>query len=174
MKTKISVLLFMLFFTCPLFSKNIAVMPFNNITKDESKNWIGAGFAETLTTKLVKAKEITVLEREQMSKILEEIKFQKSGLVDEKTAVETGKMYGVEVMVFGSYQVSSDTLRVSARFVDVATKKIIDTAEATGNISDIFKLQDEIAFSLLDSLKIVLAEKEEEEIKVNPTEDLTA
>ena len=57
-----------------MFSKNIAVMPFNNINKDESKNWIGAGFAETLTTKLVKAKEITVLEREHMSKILEEIK----------------------------------------------------------------------------------------------------
>jgi len=53
MKTKFLVLLFMLFFAYPLFPQNIAVMPFNNITKDESKNWIGAGFAETLTTKLV-------------------------------------------------------------------------------------------------------------------------
>ncbi len=158
----------------PVFAKNIAVMPFENITKDAEKNWIGAGFAETLTTKLCKVKEVNLLEREQLSKILDEIKFQKSGLVDESTAVQTGKMYGVEVMVFGSYQVVGDTLRVSARFVNVETRKVIDTAETTGNIADIFKLQDNIAFSLMDSLKIVLAEKEKQEVKVNPTENLTA
>ncbi|MBN1383606.1 MAG: tetratricopeptide repeat protein [Elusimicrobia bacterium] len=171
---KIILAVLILFFTCPVFCKNIAVIPFQNITGDKEKNWVGAGFSETLTTKIVKVKEITVLEREQLSKILEEIKFQYSGAVDEETAVEKGKMYGADVLVFGSFQIVDDTLRVTARFVDVETRKVIDTAEANGKISDIFKLQDEIAFSLMDSLKIVLAEKEKEEIKVNPTEDLTA
>jgi len=174
LKTKFLVIIFILFFTCPVFSKNIAVIPFQNITGDKEKNWIGAGFSETLTTKLVKVSEITVLEREQLSKILEEIKFQYTGAVDEKTAVEKGKMYGADVMIFGSFQVAGEKLRITARFVDVKTRKVIDTAEANGNISDIFKLQDEIAFSLMDSLKIVLAEKEKEEIKINPTENLTA
>lgn len=167
-------LIFILLFNCPAFSKNIAVIPFQNITGDKEKNWIGAGFSETLTTKLVKVSEITVLERENLSKILEEIKFQYTGAVDEKTAVEKGKLYGADVIVFGSFQVIGDKLKVTARFVDVETRKIIDTAEANGNISDIFKLQDEIAFSLLDSLKIVLGEKEKEEVKINPTENLTA
>jgi len=174
----------------PVFAKNMAVMPFENLAKGgmgfvetnegcnlvngSDNNWIGAGFAETLTTKLCKVKEVNLLEREQLSKILDEIKFQKSGLVDESTAVKTGKMHGVDVMVFGSYQVMGDSLRVSARFVDVETRKVIETAEATGKVDDIFKLQDNIAFSLMDSLKIVLAEKEKKEVKVNPTEDLTA
>jgi len=171
---KIFLTIVVLFSTCSAFSKNIAVMPFKNMTNDKEKNWIGAGFSETLTTKLVKVSEITVLERENLSKILEEIKFQKSGMVDEKTAVETGKMYGVDVMVFGSFQSVGDSLRISARFVDIKTRKVIDTAEATGKISDIFKLQDEVAFNLIDSLKIVLGEKEKEEIKINPTENLTA
>ena len=131
----------------PVFSKNIAVMPFENITKDTEKNWIGAGFAETLTTKLCKVKEINLLEREQLSKILDEIKFQKSDLVDENTAVQTGKMHGVDVMVFGSYQIMGDILRVNARFVNVETRKVIDSVETTGNMPDIFKLQDDIAFS---------------------------
>ncbi|MFA5779244.1 MAG: CsgG/HfaB family protein [Elusimicrobiota bacterium] len=173
-KTKFLSLIFILLFTCPAFSKNIAVIPFQNITGDKEKNWIGAGFSETLTTKLVKVSEITVLERENLSKILEEIKFQYTGAVDEKTAVEKGKLFGADVIVFGSFQVSGDKLKVTARFVDVQTRKIIDTAEANGNISDIFKLQDEIAFNLLDSLKIVLGEKEKEEIKINPTDNLTA
>ncbi|MFH1540653.1 MAG: tetratricopeptide repeat protein [Elusimicrobiota bacterium] len=167
-------LIFLLLFTCPVFSKNIAVIPFQNITGDKEKNWIGAGFSETLTTKLVKVSEITVLERENLSKILEEINFQYTGAVDENTAVKMGKMYGADVMIFGSFQVMGDKLRITARFVDVQTIKVIDTAEANGNISDIFKLQDEIAFNLLNSLKIVLGEKEKEEIKINPTENLTA
>lgn len=171
---KIFLTILILFFTCPVFSKNIAVLPFQNITGDKEKNWIGAGFSETLTTKIVKVKAITVIEREQLSKILDEIKFQYSGAVDEKTAVEKGKLYGADVMIFGSFQVVGEKLRVTARFVDVETRKVIDTAEANGNISDIFKLQDEIAFNLMDSLKIVLAEKEKEEIKINPTENLTA
>ncbi|MDD5687721.1 MAG: tetratricopeptide repeat protein [Elusimicrobia bacterium] len=171
---KIFLTIIFLFLTCPVFSKNIAVIPFQNISGDKEKNWIGAGFSETLTTKLVKVKEITVLEREQLSKILEEIKFQYSGAVDEKTAVKMGKMYGADVLVFGSFQVMGEKLRITARFVDVQTRKVIDTAEANGNISDIFKLQDEIAFSLMDSLKIVLGEKEKEEVKVNPTDNLTA
>jgi len=174
-QTKLLVAAFIsLLMAYPVFAKNIAVMPFENITKDADKNWIGAGFAETLTTKLCKVKEVNLLEREQLSKILDEIKFQKSGLVDESTAVQTGKMYGVDVMVFGSYQVMGDTLRVSARFVDVETRKVIDTAETTGDMADIFKLQDNIAFSLMDSLKVVLGEKEKQEVTVNPTEDLTA
>ncbi|PIV53864.1 MAG: hypothetical protein COY53_00755 [Elusimicrobia bacterium CG_4_10_14_0_8_um_filter_37_32] len=173
-KTKLSVLIFILLFTCPAFSKNIAVIPFQNISGDKEKNWIGAGFAETLTTKIGKVKEVNVLERENLSKILGEIKFQYSGAIDEKTAVESGKLYGADVLVFGSFQVMEDKLKVTARFVNVQTRKIIDTAETDGNISDIFKLQDEIAFSLLDSLKIVLGEKDREEIKVNPTENLTA
>jgi tetratricopeptide (TPR) repeat protein len=166
-------IIILLFLSCPAFSKNIAVMPFDNITKDKDKNWIGAGFAETLTTKLCKVKEISMLEREQLSKILDEIKFQLSGMVDENTAVKIGKMYGVDVMVLGSYQVMENTLRVSARFVDVETRKVIDTSEATGNLNDIFKLQDEIAFSLMNSLEIALAEKEKQEIKINPTNSLT-
>jgi|SRR3989339_346324 len=171
---KIIFIIIILLFAYPLFSKNIAVIPFQNINSDKEKNWIGAGFSETLTTKLVKIKEINLLERENLSKILEEIKFQYTDAVDEKTVVEKGKIYGVDVMVFGSYQVMGDTLRVNARFVDIKTRKIIDTAEVAGKVSDIFKLQDEIAFNLIDSLKIVLNEKEKEDVTVNPTENLTA
>ncbi|MFH2071046.1 MAG: CsgG/HfaB family protein, partial [Elusimicrobiota bacterium] len=131
---KIFLVIIVLFFTCPALSpkgsiqtKNIAVIPFQNITGDKEKNWIGAGFGETLTVKLVKAPGIRVIERENLSKILEEIKFQYTGAVDEKTAVEMGKMYGADVLVFGSFQVMGEKLRVSARFVDVETQEVIDT-----------------------------------------------
>ncbi len=166
--------MFLLFLSLPVCAKNIAVLPFQNLTQDAGKNWIGAGFSETLTTKLSNVKSINMIERQQLMKILDELKFQMAGYVDEKTAVEVGKMHGVDVMVLGSYQLMENTLRVSARFVDVETGKILKTTEATGNLKDVFLLQDEIAFNLMDSLSIVLAESEKQKVKENPTENLTA
>lgn len=155
-------------------AENIAVLPFDNISKNSEMNWMGIGFSETLMTKLANSKAITVLERNQLSKILEEIKFEQSGMVDENSAVKAGKMFGVNVMVLGSYQVVGDNLRVDARFVNVETRKVLNTAEATGKISDIFKLQDQIAFGLINDLKIPMAEYEKEQLQANPTESLVA
>jgi superkiller protein 3 len=169
-----TVIVFVFLFSCPVFSKTVAVMPFDNTIKDEETNWIGAGFADTLAAKLYKTKKLSLTQREQLSKILDGIKFQFSGVVDEKTAVETGKRYGVDVMVFGSYEAEGNTLRVNARFVDVGTGKVIDTAKAKGTMFEIFDLQDKIAFGLLDSLKIVLDEKEKQELEKYPPEGLTA
>ncbi len=50
-------------------------------------------------------------------------------------------------------------LKVDARFVDVGAGEVINTKEITGAMSDIFKLQDDIALNLMDSVKIVLGEK---------------
>lgn len=165
---------FVFLFSLPVFSKNIAVMPFNNTSNNKEDNWIGAGFAETLAVKLAKVKELNLLDREQLLKMLDETKYHLSGVVEEKTAVKTARIYGVNVIVLGSYQAMENTLQTNAMFIDVETRKVIETAEATGNISDVFQLQDKIAFGLIDTLKIVPAEDERQEIKVNPTENLTA
>ena len=128
-KTKFFISALILLFACPLFSKNIAVMPFNNITEDKNNNWIGAAFSETLASKISAIKEATVLEKEQIYKLLDEIKFQKSGRVDEKKALESVKSYGAGTIVFGSYHVKDGILRVSAKFVDAGTGNIIGTSE---------------------------------------------
>lgn len=64
-KTKVFTAAFLLIFSFPAFSKNIAVLPFQNLTQDADKNWIGAGFSETLTTKLWNVKSISMVERQQ-------------------------------------------------------------------------------------------------------------
>ena len=119
MKTKFFTCVFLVFFSLPAFSRNIAVVPFQNLTQDETKNWVGAGFSETLTTKLSEVPDFTLYERSQLNEIVKELKLQISGFVDEKTAVNIGKMHGVEILVLGSYQLMENMLRVSARFVNV-------------------------------------------------------
>jgi curli biogenesis system outer membrane secretion channel CsgG len=62
---------------------------------------LGTGAADVLTTFLVECQQFRVMERQQIAKVLEEQKFQQSGAVDQGSAVQAGKILGVEYVVYG-------------------------------------------------------------------------
>ena len=66
------------------------------------KGRIGTAASDVLTTYLVESNQFQVIERQQMAKLLEEQKFQQSGAVDVKSAVQVGKLLGVEYMAYGA------------------------------------------------------------------------
>ncbi len=154
--------------------KVIAVMKFENLSKNPKFDWLCEGIASTLVSKLGNVKKVRLVERSQVVKSLQEINFNMSGVVDEKTAVSAGKILGAEIMVIGEFQKSADQMRITARFVDVATGNIVNTAEATGRYNDIFSLQDEIVFNLLKTLGIEIKIAEQKKIQKKPTVSLTA
>ncbi|MGI6477936.1 MAG: CsgG/HfaB family protein [Salinivirgaceae bacterium] len=59
---------------------------------------------DELTSKLFESKSFDVLDRQNLNKILKEQELGQSGLVDEETAAELGKIIGSAVMVFGRIQ----------------------------------------------------------------------
>jgi curli biogenesis system outer membrane secretion channel CsgG len=64
---------------------------------------ISGSLQDLMTTELMSAADgkIRLIERENIEKIVGEQKFTNSGLVDEKTAVEMGKILGVRYMITG-------------------------------------------------------------------------
>jgi len=60
--------------------------------------------ADKLTSKLFESNNFEVLDRQNLNKILQEQKLGQSGVVDETTAAELGKVIGSAVMVFGRIQ----------------------------------------------------------------------
>lgn len=83
--------------------KKIAVLRFKNDS---------IGFASKLETQLSKktvlgSQYFTVMNREEIDKIIDEQKLQYSGLVDEKTAVKVGKLIGVQGIISGTVADSS-------------------------------------------------------------------
>lgn len=86
--------------------KRIAVFDFEDKTESHYRWWtgqpVGSGMADMLTTALVKSGKFTVLERSAMDQLLAEQNLGASGIVTPETAVEAGKMLGVEVAVFGA------------------------------------------------------------------------
>ena len=68
----------------------IAVSPFSNLSDSESDNFIGFLIAEYLNSAMSSFPGITVIERERLYDIINEQKFQLSGLTDDESVVEVG------------------------------------------------------------------------------------
>jgi tetratricopeptide (TPR) repeat protein len=123
----------------------VAISEFTMQGGTADQSWIATSSAEALTNKIAGQKSIRIVERQYLSKIIDELKLQASGLVDENTAVEVGNLVGVKYFIYGSVSIANDALVLRTRTVDVKTTQVISSAEATGALSDIFKIQNELA-----------------------------
>lgn len=75
--------------------------------------------SELLRTSLSNSKNLVVLERANMDKILKEQAFQKTGCTEVECAIEIGKLLNVEKMIVGSVGKLSNRFYVSIRVIDV-------------------------------------------------------
>lgn len=125
----------------------IAVLPFRNITGDVSYDWVSQGFSESLTTAFSQMGKFVVVERNQINQVFNEQAFQKSGMVNDKSIVEIGKVLGVDKLVIGSYQVFQGNININSRVIDVSTAQVDSGHSITnkrGKLENIFDLQEEI------------------------------
>ncbi len=126
----------------------IAVMPFKNVNQAGDIAWLEVGVAETMVSDLRRAGK-DVVERDQLDRALTEIALQREVGSDASTAARLGKMVGAKTVVVGGFQRANDRLRITARFVDVETGEVRDTAKVTGALTEIFALQDAIVQRLI-------------------------
>ncbi|MBI5211300.1 MAG: hypothetical protein HY927_15105 [Elusimicrobia bacterium] len=152
----------------------VAVMPFENLTKDAALDWLTMGIPETITNDLMNIAELALVERLQLRRVLDEQKLQAGGAIDPSTAVRVGKLIGAGILVIGGFQKHDETIRLTSRFVDVETGGVLQTAMATGKLSDIFDLQDQVVKSLAKDLDISLKKAELAKLAERPTESLEA
>ncbi|MBI2428915.1 MAG: hypothetical protein HYV29_08995 [Ignavibacteriales bacterium] len=101
---RISVILLTLLFVLSAnaqLKKRVAVSRFED-RSGTGYNHLGEGVADMLVTALVKSNKFSVIERQELEKVLEEQKLGESGLVTAETAPKLGKLLGVELLVVGS------------------------------------------------------------------------
>ncbi|MEP0815201.1 MAG: hypothetical protein HRF49_11140 [bacterium] len=123
----------------------VGVMQFENIAGATAFDWVGRGIQESLSSKLAALPQITVVERGQMNKLLEEQRFQMSGFTDTSTVAEAGKIMNIQKAVVGSYQVQQSKILISARVVDVESAQAENSTEVNGNVDDIFSQYNTLA-----------------------------
>ena len=154
--------------------RRIAVMDFENASREKSLDWLGGGIAETLTTELSRIPDFSLVERSRLNDALKELKFERTQFVDPAGAQKMGKLLGAQSIVVGSYQRFEDNLRILARLVDVETGLVKAPTRVDGPYKQLFALQIDTAKNLVHEIKGSLAAADAERLEAVPKRDLDA
>jgi len=107
----------------------VAVLDFQLQGEGYETDDMGMIVAEWFITALVREGRFDVVERALLNKIINEQKMSLSGIVDENSATQLGRILGVKIIISGSVMKLHDILEINARIIDVETASII-TAES--------------------------------------------
>lgn len=150
----------------------LTIMNFTN--RGTEWNWLCKGLADALITDLSNCRELQVIERERMQKLFEEMTLSTTGLINEATALQFGRVAKVDKALFGSFLREGDNLSIEAHIIEVATGELVRVEWVKGKAEDLFKLEKELAFKIIDNLHIKLTEAERESIRYIPTDSIPA
>jgi TolB-like protein len=132
-----------------LAATTIAVMPFKDLSG--GKGQVGEAIRETVTSDLKDA-GLQVVERGNIDKVIAEQNLQaKKNDLGMAESIRVGTLLGATMIVAGAYQRASSQVRLTARFVDVATGEIKGSAKVDGATADLLTLQDKISVELCKS-----------------------
>lgn len=113
---------------------------------------------EKLITELVNLRRFRVIERAALDKLLREQALGVSGVVDEATAVEVGKVAGADAIVLGSVTLAEKFGKISARVISVETSETVVAEEAdtkSTRITDMEKITSQVAIGLYNAMPLV-------------------
>ncbi|MFH1686367.1 MAG: CsgG/HfaB family protein [bacterium] len=157
--------------------KTVAVMEFDNFSIGEYQEKLGPlgkGLADFFEHDFAKVSDVKVIERDKINFVLNELELQKSGAVDQSTAVQVGKILGAQFMIFGSItQLDDKQTRMVVRVVSVETSEIVASADKEGK-PEYSKMEKELVEELAEKMDIKLSDEDKSEIKEGGTESLDA
>lgn len=108
--------------------KKVTRIAITEFTYGDDFNDFTRNVQDILYTNLIQ-RGMTVVEREKMEQVLNELGKSFSGIIDSSTAVEIGKMLGVEAIVVGTVADMGNSVDLRARLVDVEKGAALTAAQ---------------------------------------------
>ena len=136
-------------------TSKVAILDFENTSGKAEYDALAISMSNMLITDLsnnIHPKKVEFFERSQLNKLLEEQKLQKSKNFDAKTAVDFGKLSGVNYVFVGSVFVMDGNCNIASQLVDVQTSKIVLSKEASGKIETWLQLKSQLAEAIAQQL----------------------
>jgi TolB-like protein/predicted negative regulator of RcsB-dependent stress response len=137
--------------------RSIGVLPFDSFSEVAQDQLFADGLTEELLTVLSRVKELRVAARTSS--------FAYRGV--SKNVIEIGKELDVSLILEGSVRRNdiNDTIRVTAQLIETEKGSHLWSKTYDREYKDIFKIQDDIAASVVDELQITLLDREREKIQ---------
>jgi adenylate cyclase len=130
---------------------SIAVLPFDNMSKDPEQDYFSDGITEDITSSLSKISSLFVIARN-------------SAFTYKGKAVkvqDVSREMGVRYVLEGSVRKADNQVRVTTQLVDATTGEQLWTERYDRPFTDIFALQDEIVQKIVTTLKLQLSLQEQ-------------
>ena len=128
--------------------KSVAVLPFLDMSEKKDQEFFSDGLSEELIDMLARVPELRVPARTSS--------FYFKG--KQKTIADIASALGVAYVLEGSVRKSGDTLRVTAQLIRVANGYNVWSETYDRKLTDVFKIQDQIAGAVVKALKVSLLE----------------
>jgi serine/threonine-protein kinase len=146
-------------------AKSIAVLPFDNLSRDPNNVYFADGVQDEILTKLARVADLKVISRTSVMQY-------KSGIVRDLRKI--GHDLGVANVLEGTVQRSGNRVRLNAQLVDSRTYRQLWGETYDRDLADVFAIQSEIAEQIVSQLKSKLSPQEKAAIEQKPTTDLAA
>jgi TolB-like protein/Tfp pilus assembly protein PilF len=144
--------------------KSIAVLPFDNLSRDPDNVYFTEGVQDEILTRLAKVADLKVISRTSTQHF--------------KTAPDDlpqiAKQLGVAHVLEGSVQRANDQIRVNVQLINALTGAHLWAETFDRKLTDIFAVESEIAKTITDTLQAKLSGSEQHAIAARPTENTEA
>ena len=146
-------------------AKSIAVLPFENLSRDPDNAFFGDGMQDEILNDLAKIADLKVISRTSVMQYKIGVK---------RNLREIANELGVAYLVEGSVQRAANRVRVSAQLIDARTDIHLWAEHYDRPLDNVFAIQSEIAQIVADQLQAKLSPAEKAAIEQRPTADLGA
>lgn len=153
----------------------IAVFPL--IFNGENPNYsaLGRGISEMIITDLSQVPNLKLVERVRLQALMDEVALGQTGMVDESTAPRFGKLLRAGKIVHGTYDLfNNKNLQMDVAFWDVGRGKAPNFNRKQDGLNNLFKIEKDLVFSLINSMGITLTPQERDKIQRIPTQNIQA
>src|SRR6266700_2178707 len=139
--------------------KSIAVLPFENHSRDPDNAYFVDGIQDEILTRLSKIADLKVISRTSTQHY-------KSA---PENLPEIARQLGVAHILEGSVQKSGDAVRVNVQLIKAANDSHLWADTFDRKLTDIFSVETEVAKTIADQLRAHLTGREEQVITAKPT-----
>ncbi len=150
--------------TVQMERNRVAVLPFTNISAEQSDEYIADGLTEELISTMSKVRGLSVISRTSV--------MQYKGKT--KPIVEIGRELNAGTILEGSVRKAGNRLRVSVQMIDALEDKHLWVENYDRELQDIFAVQSDIATRVADALKVELLSNDKKELQEAPTKSAEA
>lgn len=144
--------------------KTIAVLPFVNMSGEAENEYFSDGVAEEILNLLTRLPQLRVSSRSSSFAY-------KGEQINVKKVAED---LGVSTLLEGSVRRAGERVRITAQLIDTATDSHLWSETYDREMKDVFAIQDDIAKSIVDALKVTLTPKDRRALQYVATSDAKA